>query len=281
MVKRFLVGYDGSELSREAFAYSVMFAKALNAGIRAVHVIEPDIQTVLAGDPSMMMDPMMPPIMLKGPDDQALRKQVADTEEMLDELEDSCLSAGVAYSERIHHGGLIDTLVGEVRDGDVISLGLKGRFRRAGVGSSTRSLVSRSPCPVLVVSGPLVPINRVLTPYDGMVPATRALLFARDLAAQAGWPLSVLALARGEMSQEEACDWSKQLAPAAQIMAQNSALGSEAELIERVVGADPYALLVMGAYADSWLKDLFAGSTTSHVLSHLRAPIILVQKQSV
>ncbi|MBC7773241.1 MAG: universal stress protein [Pyrinomonadaceae bacterium] len=280
MIKRFLVGYDGSDLSREAFAYSLMFAQALRAEVRIIHVIESDIQTVLAGDPSVMMDPMMPPIMLKGADDATLRKQVADSEQMLDELEDSCLSADVAYSERIHHGGLIDTLFGEVRDGDVIALGLKGRFRRTGVGSSTRSLVSRSPCPVLVVSGPLVPINRVLTPYDGMAPSTRALLFARDLATQTGWPLSVLAMSRGDMSQEEACDWARQLAPAAQVMAQNSALGSEAELIERVVGADPYALLVMGAYSDSWLKDLFAGSTTSHVLSHLKAPIILVQKQT-
>lgn len=279
MVKRFLVGYDGSELSREAFAYSLMFARAMGAEVRAIHAIEPDVQTVLAGDPSVMMDPMMPPIMLMAPDEAALRKQAADAESMLDELEDSCVSSGVAYSERVHHGGLIETLVGEVREGDVIAVGLKGRFRRTGVGSSTRSLVSRSPCPVLVVSGPLVPINRVLTPYDGTAPSTRALLFARELAAQASWPLSVLALSRGEMTQQEACDWSKQLAPSAQVIAQNMALGNEAELIERVVGADPYALLVMGAYADSWFKDLFAGSTTSHVLSHLKAPIFLVQKR--
>jgi nucleotide-binding universal stress UspA family protein len=164
--------------------------------------------------------------------------------------------------------------------GDAICLGLTGRFRRAGAGSSTRSLVTRSRCPVLVVSGPLRPINRILTPYDGTVASTRALIFAKDLASRADWPLSVLAFPRGELTLEEALDWAQHLAVGAQVIAVDPKRESEAKAIERTVDADPFALLVMGAYADSWIKELFAGSVTGHVVTHLRAPILLVPGQA-
>lgn len=280
MVKRFLLAYDGSQLAREAFAYAAMFAKKMGASIHAIHVIEPTVNAALLADPTIMADPLMPPVLLSPadlPDEPAERKKA---EALLEELDDMCEDMSVPFSQSIESGSLIDTLIARATSSDVIALGLKGRFRRAGIGSTTRSLVTAAPCPVLVVSGPLSPINRVLTPYDGTVPSTRATLFARNFAAQAGWPLSVLAVPRDSMSLAEAIDWSQQLAKDANVITLSRALGSEAELIERIAGADPYALLVMGAYADSWFRDLFSGSTTSHVLSHLKAPMILVPKQA-
>ncbi len=281
MVKRFVVAYDGSPLAREAFAYAAMLAKQLRAEIHAVHVLEPSIDAALLADPAMIADPLMPPVILSPadlPDEPALRKQA---EGLLEELDDSCESMEVLYTQSITRGVLIDVLVGISRPTDVIALGLTGRFRRTGIGSTTRSLVTSAPCPVLVVSGPLSPINRVLTAYDGTIPSTRATIFARNLARQSGWPLSILAVPRDELSLEEAIEWSQQLAKDAQVMTLSRALGSEAELIERTAGADPYALLVMGAYADTWFKDLFAagGGTTNHVLTHLRAPVVLVPRQ--
>lgn len=288
MIKRFVVAYDGSTFAREAFAYALMLAKQLGAStgspppIHAVHVLEPSIDAALLADPTIITDPLMPPVLLSPevlPDEPSQR---AEAERLLEELDDSCDSAGVPFTQSIQRGALIDTLIGIARPSDVLALGLKGRFRRAGIGSTTRSLVTHSPCPVLVVSGSLSPINRVLAPYDGTVPSTRATIFARELAKQAAWPLTILAVPRDELSLEEAIEWSQQLAADANVITLSRALGSEAELIERTAGADPYALLVMGAYADGWFKDLFAagGGTTSHVLTHLKAPIILVPKQA-
>ncbi|MGE3108183.1 MAG: universal stress protein [Phycisphaerales bacterium] len=282
MVKRFLIAYDGSTLAREAFAYAAMLAKKLGAEVHAVHVLEPSVDAALLADPTIMTDPMMPPVVLSPADLPDAEQERADAENLLRELGDMCQQMGVTYTHRVERGMLLDTMMAASRPTDVLALGLKGRFRRAGVGSTTRSLVTSAPCPVLVVSGPLSPINRVLTPYDGTIPSTRATIFARNLAKQAGWPLSILAVPRDDLSLEEAIDWSQQLAKDAQVMTLSRSLGSEAELIERTAGADPYALLVMGAYADSWFKDLFAagGGTTSHVLSHLKAPVILVPKQA-
>lgn len=280
MVKRFLVAYDGSPLSREAFAYAAMLAKKVGGAVHTVHVLEPSIDAALLADPTIMADPMMPPVILSPadlPDEAEERKKAAS---MLEELEDMCDDMEISCTSSVERGTLHDVLISQALATDVIAVGLKGRFRRSGVGSTTRALVTTAPCPVLVVSGPLSPINRVLTPYDGTVPSTRATMFARDLAKQAGWPLSILAVPRDDLTLEEAIDWSQQLAKDAQVMTLSRALGSEAELIERTAGADPYALLVMGAYADSWFRDLIAGSTTSHVLSHLKAPMILVPKQA-
>jgi nucleotide-binding universal stress UspA family protein len=128
---------------------------------------------------------------------------------------------------------------------------------------------------VLVASGPVQPINRVLAAYDGTDVASRAAVFARDLARGMGWPLTILALPRAKFTLDQALQWAQTIAPEAQVIAEAEG-GGEAAVIERVVHKDPHALLVMGAYADSWFKDLFTGSTTSHVLTHLKSPIILV-----
>jgi len=278
MISRFIVGYDGSDLAREAFAYSTMLAKRIGAAVHAVYVVEPQVANVLAGDPSVLVDPMMPPIILTETADAAFQAERQRATLMLDELEDTCDQLEVPFTSEVVRGSLMDTLAALSHPTDMLALGLKGRFRRSGVGSSTRLLVTHSKCPVLVASGPLATVNRILTPYDGTVGSTRALMVARQLAKDAAWPLTVLALARDNMSLDEAQDWSQQLAEEAQVISLSKTLGSEAELIERTVGSDPYALLVMGAYADSWFKDLFTGSTTNHVLSHLKAPMILVPK---
>ncbi len=276
MLKRVLVGFDGSQLAREAFAYAVVLAKAARAQVLGVHAVEPIIAPALGGDPSILLDPMVPPVILATGDDESVKEERARAEVQLKELGDSAAKAGVPYSSRIEVGSVVDVLSGLAGPDDLIAVGLKGRFKQTGMGSSTRWFVSHAPCPVLVASGPLQPINHVLVAYDGATVSTRAVEFARDLARAAGWPLTILALARGHFKLGEALDWSQELAPGAQVIAQGPGDRGEAQLIERVAAKDPYALMVMGAYADSWFKDLFTGSTTGHVLAHLKGPIILV-----
>lgn len=278
MVERFIVAFDGSDLSREAFAYAAMLCEATGAGILGLHVVEPTIASMLADNPAVALDPFVPPVALPRETDGAEQRHRQWAEEALAELGEYCRNVGVRFAAKVESGTLVDTLIGEVRRGDVIALGMKGRFKRAGLGSTTRHLVTEAPCPVLVVSGPLRPVNRILAAFDGTDVARQAVVQASAVAKQANWPLTVLALSRGEVSIDESLDRAEQLADGGQVITidEGSADKDEAELIRQVAGKDSYALLVMGAYADSWLQDLLFGSTTGRVLEKIGAPVMLV-----
>ncbi len=294
MLERIIVAWDGSDLAREAFAYATMLAQAIGAGAEAgspgvevmgVYVIEP-VTLGVDIDPVAMLDPMVPPVMMPtmpiqtGPTPEEER---VGAERDFAELERSCARIGVKFSRSIETGELDERLAARAGARDMIAVGMKGRFRSSGIGSTTRSLVMQAPCAVMVVAGKSRPLNRVLAAYDGTAASKRALAFSRDLARQTGWPLSVLAVARGARSAasdtaavEEMTKQAQELAPEGTVMSMGSAGQTEAELIARVAERDSYALLVLGAYADSRIKDLLFGSTTGHVLAKLGSPVVLV-----
>ncbi len=67
------------------------------------------------------------------------------------------------------------------------------------------------------------------------------------------------------------------VAPEAQLIVDDDRTHGEAARVERLGQRAQHALLVLGAYPDSWLHQLLGGGTTGHVLKHLWAPIVLVR----
>lgn len=274
MLDRIIVGFDNSEMSRSAFAYATMIAESTDSEVVALHAIEPGRSPCVGLDPAACLEPMMPvavPSEGWGDGNEQEREQV---EGWFKEISAYCEDVDVLFSSKIVPGTLADALLGEAREGDLIAVGMAGRFKRGGIGSSTRDLVNHCCCPVMVVGGELKPVNRVLTAYDGTKVSRHALAFGQALAERAGWPMSVLGVGRGELRAEDASDQAAELAPGAQVLSLGE--GDEAALIERFVDSDRYGLMVMGAYAESWMVDLLFGSTTGKVLSRLGAPVVLV-----
>jgi nucleotide-binding universal stress UspA family protein len=281
MIQRIVVAYDGSEQARAAYDAALMLARAAGAGILAVYIDEPDLAEALAVNPGMALDPLAPPAMAPPLVIEGEGRLPDGLEDEFEALGHECRVAGIAYESRFGRGPLVDWLVREAQPTDMIAVGLKGRFARGGVGSTTRALATQAPCPVLVVNRQLGPVNRVMTVFDGTGAAEAAVAFSIDLGRRANWPVTVLAMARGKVTLDRAMERAGSLAPDAQVLPLGDDRGSggdvwQAELIERATGKDRYALLVLGAYADSALKDVLLGSTTGHVLSHLGGAAVLV-----
>jgi len=272
MPERVIVGFDGSELSREAFAYGVMLAEAVGARLLVVHAVEPAPPPVVC-DPAMGFDvgPAVAAI------DSMAEEERSWAQGELASLASYCASRRVACETRVEFGRLTPLLTEMASATDLIAVGQKGRFRRAGIGSTTRSLVERSPCPVMVVSGPMRPLVRVLAVYDGSSPSKKAVPWAGAVAERAGWPLSVLAAAGDHHTLDEALARAAEAAPGAQVISLSAEeQRDEARLIAHAVEKAGYALVVMGAFAHSRLHDLIFGSTTDRVLGAVKAPIVLV-----
>lgn len=276
MIKRIIVAFDGSELAREAFAYAVLIARAAKAQILALHVIEPLFPPVVAPDPVVGFDPN-PLLAQTADEDRAERKREREKfERLLGELEQHCAESGVACDARIDEGPLLDALVGEARGEDLLAIGMKGRFARAGVGSTTKELVKHGPCPVLVVSGALRPLKRLVGVFDGSPASKRAVAWARSVSEQTGWPLAVLAVTGKQLPTEEADARAAAVAEGAEVLRAAPDAKDVADQIERAAGQAGASLLALAAYEESWLHQLLFGATADHVLRHVHAPVALI-----
>lgn len=274
---RIIVAFDGSDLAREAFAYSVMLAQATGDSILALHVIEPVPPPIIA---ESMAGIDAAPALVEF-DEAARQDDQAESERFQKEfieLEALCRSRAVPFESQIDSGLLIPILVEHAGAEDMIAIGMKGRFAHAGFGSSAKSLIRKSPCDVLVASGPLRPVNRVLSVYDGSSVSKRAVAKAKNLAAKTNWPLTILAAESEHATLDEALTRAQELAEEAQVVSYGAEGKSEARQIAEAASHAGYAVIVMGAYPDSWLHQLFFGfgGTTAHVLSTVNAPVILV-----
>lgn len=273
MTNRVLVAFDGSDLSREAFAYALMLAAPAGLEVVGVHVLEPAPPPLIAGDPSLV-DPT--PLIKEQEREAEAEKGWVESE--FDEMSGQCASRGVPFSSVIERGPLVDRLVDIARATDLIAVGRKGRFARAGVGSTTAALISSAPCPVMIVSGPMRPVNRVLVVSDGSRVSKCAVGKAAEFAGATGWPMTVLAAAGGGDTLDEALARAQELAPDAQVISfSEEEQRDEAALIAHAAGADHFALLFMGAYKESWLHRLLFGGTTEQALAALGSPVVLVR----
>jgi len=273
MIDRIVVAFDGSDLAREAFAYAAMLAGPAKLRLLGVHVLEPDPPPLMAGDPALV-DPT-PMIEQR---DRERQEEKAWAAGEFEEMRSLCESRGVEFSSKIVAGTMLAELTDLATGCDLIAVGKKGRFARSGFGSTTSALLRSAPGPVMVVSGPMRPVNRALAVMDNSSASKRAVQEAREFAERAGWPLTVLAAAGRGHSLSESLDRAQEMAPEAQVISlSEDEQSDEARLIEHAAARDSYALLFMGAYAESWLHRMLFGSTTARVLSDLGAPVVLVR----
>ncbi|RMD64011.1 MAG: universal stress protein [Planctomycetota bacterium] len=179
----------------------------------------------------------------------------------------------------MREGLLLTALLREVEEEDLLAIGRTGRFSRAGVGSTTKALVTKAPCPVLVAQGLRRPVNRVLAVYDGHGPSEGAVRWARSLAEQARWPLAVLAAPCEGLSLEEAVAKARQLAgDEADVVAAGPQERDAALAARAGEQSGAWALLVMGAYEHSLLRELLRGSETAAALNCVEGPIVLAHQ---
>ncbi|MFI4898607.1 MAG: universal stress protein [Phycisphaerales bacterium JB059] len=268
MIERLVVAYDGSDLGREAFAYALELARSARVPVVAVCVLEP------ATSPMILAEPSAATASLDAPDPAFTHDEASA---LLNELAAFAGRAGVELETRIERGEVIDRIARLASPGDLVAVGAKGRFASGGFGSATRALVERGPCPVLVAGGPLRDLSRVLAVYDWSRPARRAVEWARGVAKQTGWPLTVLAVASDDASIDGVLQKAQDLAPEANVFSYAHEGASKAAQIEAAGAHTTHSVIAMGAYADSWLHRLVFGETTASVLRRLDAPLVLVR----
>lgn len=178
-----LVGVDGSQESRSALAWGAALAARLGVRLRVVRAWQYPPDTILT----------VGRIELPGAD--VLEKEVtAELTALIREV----LGDAHGASVEVRRGPATKVLLHEADHGAPLvvvgSRGLGG-FRGLLIGSVSRQLCEHAPVPVTVLRGAVsvtpFEFQTVVAATDGSAPATRALLFAADLAAAVGAELVV------------------------------------------------------------------------------------------
>ena len=283
MIKKILIPTDGSDNSLTALEYGIYIARKLSAALTGLYVIDVNlIQGPMLTDISGSVG--MPPY--EGFFDAIEKSLNEKADSILKEFRERCQKYGIQTEVKKTIGRISSRIIEEAQDTDLILMSKKGehfQLKESGLlGSVAESVVRHSGKPVLVTPENFLEIESMGIAYDGSDSASEAFMLSLKLSKQTSWPLTALIITSDAKkadtlsTQVEEMNENTPEAPIADceviIMS-----GKEQDEIIKFIQEGAVELMVMGAYGHNRLRELFLGSTTSHVIRKSPIPVLLTR----
>jgi nucleotide-binding universal stress UspA family protein len=182
---------------------------------------------------------------------------------------------------RLRHGDVVEAISEIEAEARVILVGKRGEaadFAKGHLGSNLERIVRAATKPVLVAARAFQPIRSVLVAYDGGRSAMQAVdhIARSPLFAE----LAVTVVTVGPESAEVAKGLTdaKALLKAAGINADTRVLPGQPETeLGKLVEAEGFGMVVMGAYGHSRIRSLVIGSSTTEMVRSCKVPVLLMR----
>lgn len=275
MIKTILVPQDGSIYGKSALDYSVWLSSRFGAGLVGMNVVDVvslegpflhDISGSLGFEPFLNFSTRMR---------EALE---ARGKTILSSFEDVCRENGAACETHITFGVVANEIVDKAKVADLVVIGRRGvnaRFEYGLLGSTTESVLRRSPKPVLIVPERFTEPKKPLLAYDGSPNASRAMHSAAEWAKTLGLSLTVLTVSSSEEEDPILNDARTYLKPYGIGASFVHRKGDAPIVIENYYKDNGHDLLFMGTSHHSRLVEMVLGSTTEHVMRTVPGPFFL------
>jgi len=284
MTKHITVGYDGTQFSAEAVLWAADQADSRGAALRIVTCYSiPAAGVSMAG-------------VFYG---DAIESLEAGARELVGRIAVKVhrMHPNVAVSTEVAPGPAAAVLSNGLRPDDLVVVGASNHTRAAAfwLGSTPRSLVRHSPCPVAIVRGPASRgrPQRVVVGVDGSPAAQRALEWAGDEADRRrcelvivhGWTYPYITADAGSMQGRDLTqvDAACTLDNAVELASERFATAATPVLVE----ASPSSalletlrdgdVLVVGSRGRGALTSAIFGSTVNAVLELCAVPVVVVR----
>jgi nucleotide-binding universal stress UspA family protein len=284
MIKKILLPTDGSANSLKALEYGIYTARKLAASLTGLYVIDLNlIQGPMLTDISGSVG--MPPY--EGFYDTIEKSLDEKAAFILKEFQELCQKSGIKSEVKKVTGRISTAIIEEAQSADLILMAKKGEhfhLKEGGLlGSVAEEVARNSGKPVLVTPDNFIEIESMALAFDGSASASKALKLSLELSEQAVWPLTVVIISS---------DTKKAAALSAQVEEANqkdsngfpvtdceiiNLSGKEQDEIIKYIREGAVELMVMGAYGHNRLRELFLGSTTSHVIRKSPIPVLLIR----
>jgi nucleotide-binding universal stress UspA family protein len=280
MIKNILVCTDGSNFGDIACRHGVYLAEKLRARLRGLHVLDSrmlegpllaDISGWIGADAYRGLQPQFRDLMQK------------KGEAVAEAFRDLCARHHISAECAVKTGHPARVILEEEAVAELVIMGQKGEH--AGwihdmAGSVMERVIRKSEKPCLITPAEFSPVPRIVAGFDGSAHSGQALHEATELAQALAVELIVLTVVdndQAERAHQVARD-GLQLAEAHDVAARSLVVnGRAADALLETARAEGGALIVVGAYGHSRIREMILGSTTTDLIHRAAGPILLVR----
>lgn len=281
MIKRLIVGFDGSPSAFAAANYAFDLGAKLNIPVIGIYVIDKRLldETLLEDLAGILGFTFYLGISQKVK--EALEKK-ADA--LFEEFAELGRQKGAKVSLVQVEGIPYEEIAAEADEDDLIFVGYKGSHLVKGIliGSTAERVIRRAPCPVFVSRDNYKPIKMIGIAFDGSPVSEKALKVGAELAKGYNSKFEVIFVEPSEGFPEEKIDQLKEKAD--KILGEENADYTftllkgfpEEQLVEYQANGN-VDLLVMGAFGTRPLKEILLGSVAYFVMHNAKGPVVFVK----
>jgi len=275
MIKKILVPQDGSEYGKSALDWGIWLAKKFDASLVGIHVVDivslegpflHDLSGSLGFEPFLNFSTKMREVL------EARGKTI------LSSFEEDCGKAGVKCESHLPVGIISNEICEKANLADLVILGQRGvnaMFEYGLLGSTTESVLRKSPKPVFVVPARFVEPRKPMLAYDGSPNSAKAMHSAAEWMKTLGLPITVVNVKKADVEGPALKDAESYLKPYG-IKADFVQLSDDAPVaLEKYYKENGHDLLFMGTSHHSRIVEMVLGSTTEHVMRNVTGPFFL------
>ena len=276
MIKRILIPTDGSPNSSIALEYGFSLASFFKAEIVGLNVVDiRSLEGPLLSDISGSLG--FSPIQNYLPRFQQILDDRSDT--ILELFRTSCFEKGVSAKTKKMTGIIANIIADEARKADLVVISQHGEHEQWSsglLGSTTESVVRKSPIPVLVTPGTYRQFHNILVAYDGSIESSNALKCACVFFGKNCQNIKIVYIAQDEeKGRVLASEISEIVNPYSLVYEGVWLQGEAAKEILSFAQRTAMDIIVMGAFGHGRLHDLILGSTAAYVIRNSTIPILL------
>ncbi len=190
--------------------------------------------------------------------------------------------AGVTgTTTRLRHGDIVESIAEIEAGAEMIVIGKRGEaadFARGHLGSNLERIVRAAHRPVFVASRAFRTVRTVLVAHDGGRSAMKAVDHVARSPLFAGLAITVVTVGPETAAARKGLEDARALLSAAGAAAETRILPGQPEAeLGKLVEAEGFDLVVMGAYGHSRIRTLVIGSTTTEMVRSCKVPILLMR----
>jgi nucleotide-binding universal stress UspA family protein len=282
MLKSFFAAYNGSPAAGAALEQCCFLASLTHGRIHLGNIVElsyePAIATGMAAG-SLEYTTSAPPIQAIDDLENFRKERESQAETYFGEGRRLCGQWTVACDTRCLLGYLEEEILNQARAVDILALGQSdaGSDPRK-IGHLTEAIVRSSPQPVLIAKAPFAKPTEILILDNGGDRSLHALCVGAEIARRANLALELITVTPTREEGEAVSQRGIQYLGDQEVPFQNSIVAApdtpDRELVTRLNNR-PSALVLMGAFGESRLKEWLSGSTTRTIMQETRNPLIL------
>ncbi|SER80700.1 Nucleotide-binding universal stress protein, UspA family [Vreelandella subterranea] len=284
MSDRVLAAIDSSQFSEGVCDYAAWAAKALDAPLAFIHVLDNRPQ---------VSEPDLTGNLGLGTREHLLEK-LSDVEEqhaklarergrlVLDDAKQRALKAGVEAPDTLQRNGtLVETLVEQEKSVRLLVVGKRGETAHQAsghIGSNLERVVREVHRPILMVPRTFTHPENVMMAFDGSKTARKGVEMLAKSPLFNGTTCHIVIVGAETAEHRSQLDWALSTLTSAGHTAEGAIRAGDVEETLRAYkeehGID---MLVMGAYGHSRIRHLLVGSTTTAMLRKAQLPVLILR----